>query len=59
MTIFKLRFGDYLDGKSKLGQDALKFDPSTQKKLHENLDRLQKTAKKEAFGAEAHQFIDP
>ena len=42
--------------KARCEWDALKFDPSTQK-LHEFLDRLQKTAK-EAFGTEAQQFID-
>ena len=57
MTIFKRRFGDYLSmAKARCEWDALRFDPSTQK-LHEFLDILQKTAK-EAFGAEAQQFID-
>ena len=57
MTIFKRRFGDYLSmAKARCEWDSLKFDPSTQK-LHEFLDVLQKTAK-EAFGAEAQQFID-
>ena len=57
MTIFKRRFGDYLSmAKARCEWDALRFDPSTQR-LHEFLDILQKTAK-EAFGAEAQQFID-
>ena len=55
-TIFKRRFGDYLSmAKARCECDALNFDHSTQK-LHEFLDVLQKTAK-EAFGAEAQQFI--
>ena len=57
MTIFKQRFGDYLSmAKARCKWDALKFDPSN-KKLHEFLDVLRKTAK-EAFGSEAQQFID-
>ena len=57
MTIFKRRFGDYLlMAKARCEWDALRFDPSTQKR-HEFLDVLQRTAK-EAFGSEAQQFID-
>ena len=42
--------------KPRCERDALKFDPTTQR-LHEFLDLLEKTTK-EAFGAEALQFID-
>ena len=42
--------------KARCQWHALKFDRSVQK-FHEFLDVLQKTAK-EAFGAEAQQFID-
>ena len=57
MTVFKLRFGDYLSmAKARCEWDALKFDPSTQK-LHEFLDVPQNIAK-EALVSEAQQIID-
>ena len=57
MTVFKRRFGENLSmAKARCEWVAHKFDPSTQN-MHEVVDLLQKTAK-EAFGAEAQQFID-
>ena len=56
-TTFKRQFGDYLSmAKDWCEWYTLKVDPSTQKLL-EFLDSQQKTAK-EAFGAQAQQFID-
>ena len=57
MTIFKRRFGDYLSrAKARWEWQALKLDPTTQK-ITRVLRFTPKTGK-EAFGAEAQQFIN-
>ena len=56
-TAFKRCVGDFQSSaKARCEWASLHFDP-TKQKLHEFLDALQKTAK-EAFGPEAHKFID-